>query len=68
MGVTRGDDVCADDLARGCRAPSIRRREQGNGDVSSGQENLIAMGTKMYKYASNSYRNSNVVAMAAASL
>ena len=31
--------------------------------VSSGQENLIAMGTKMYKYASNSYRNSNVVAM-----
>lgn len=31
--------------------------------VSSGQENLIAMGTKMYKYASNSYRNSNVVAV-----
>ena len=24
---------------------------------------MIAMGTKMYKYASNSYRNSNVVAM-----
>ena len=31
--------------------------------VSSGRENLIAMGTKKYKYAGNSYRNSNVVAM-----
>ncbi len=31
--------------------------------ASSGQETLIAMGTKMYKYASNSYRNSNVVAV-----
>ncbi len=31
--------------------------------VASGEENLIAMGTKMYKYDSNAYRNSNVVAM-----
>lgn len=31
--------------------------------VASGEQNLIAMGTKMYKYDSNAYRNSNVVAM-----
>ncbi len=31
--------------------------------VASGEENLIAMGTKMYKYDSNAYRNSNVVAV-----
>ena len=31
--------------------------------VASGEQNLIAMGTKMYKYDSNAYRNSNVVAV-----
>lgn len=31
--------------------------------VATGEENLIAMGTKMYKYDSNAYRNSNVVAV-----
>lgn len=31
--------------------------------ISSGQETIIGMGTKMIKYGSNAYRNSNVVAM-----
>ncbi len=31
--------------------------------VATGEQNLIAMGTKMYKYDTNAYRNSNVVAM-----